>query len=200
MAEPTTGTNSIFWGQVFGIFLGSFFTLLGIWFTNFLSEKNGKKEKKREVFENFSYLISKACSLAGLAMHEEDNASYFSQCTIVPALKHEVLTNKEEYQRHKNIVLEARKEMVHLGGEIHKLYATYKFYFGLDENLKNLINEFVKPLDYQPESYAGITDLDQLKRINASNQSKVSAVIKEQLVSKRKALADYLDKKILRVK
>jgi hypothetical protein len=200
MVEPTLSTNSVFWSQFFGIILGSFFTLAGIWFTNLLSQKKNKKERKEQILENFQYTIAKINSYFALALQESDYAIYFSQCTVVPEVKHQTEMSKEEYQRHTNVVLEAKKEMVELSGELNKCYATYKIYFGHDEALKSLIEGLTKPLNIEAIDYSGVTDLVKLKEIHTSNQKIIAKVIKEQLAPRKKALFDHLDKKIPLIK
>jgi hypothetical protein len=198
--EPTFSTNSVFWSQFFGIILGSFFTLGGIWFTNLLSQKKNEKERKEQILESFQYTVAKISSYIALVLQEADDAMYFSQCTVVPVLKNEIEMNKEEFQRHTNVVLEAKKEMVELSGELNKCYATYKIYFGHDEALKSLIENLSKPLNIEATEYSGVVDLVKLKEIHASNQKVITKVIKEQSAPRKKALFNHLDKKIILIK
>jgi hypothetical protein len=194
---------SEFWGQFSGVVIGSLFTLAGIWLTNYFSERKAKKLRKIEILESFSQIVVKYAYLLSLVTMAEDERKY---CSAVLNLIFDPSEPKtasikkifhDEFPRWISVLLDAAEKTAEVKSDINKQYTSYKIYFGKDEKLKELLNDFlsasiVTNLSLYPQN----NDQVKIVELHTNNQKLILENIRTILEPKRKAIVDYLDEKI----
>ena|ERR1700679_3019511 len=183
---------STFWAQFSGIVLGSFFTLLGIWFTSFLSDSKKKKDKRSEILESFQLNVTVYYENITFMYSSENFSNFYTQLFNFPLPKHEEL-HKEEAQRWTSEITAAHQNVIKTKSEFNRLYMSYKINFKKDDVLKKLINDFLAKPDIKTAQYVGISNIDALVKIRDENSLLIKNEMKKTVVFKMNELLNYLD-------
>jgi hypothetical protein len=183
---------SAFWSQFSGIVIGSFFTLLGIWFTNFLSNKKLEKDKKAEILENFQQCVSTYFECIALMRAADNLASFYSQLVVCQVPNHADF-HKEESQRWVGEVAATNQNLIKAKSEFHRLYMSFKIHFKKDDVFKDLINDFLKKIEFDVQNYVNIFDVNELVRIRDVNTQVIRNVMKDVYSPKMQKILSYLD-------
>lgn len=203
MADPATASYSwsIFWGQFSGTVIGSFFTLLGIGFTTWLSDSKKEKDKKAEILENFQECASTYIECIFLMRNAENLSGYFGQLLLCPQVPENLHGyHKEESQKWMEEVRTTNKNLIEAKTNFYRLYMSFKIHFGKDDAFRELINDLLRKAEFKLQQYANVFDANELTRIEKENAQEIQKVFVTVFHPKKDKLLAFLDRVVPQTK